>query len=155
LLGENGLAADNGRMQRLSRRLLWFITLVMVVAASGVFAVSTEGQIMESLKRRAPKVDPVAVNGVRYEVTRGPRSHGFKQNSGIISAIEEASGKELWWVAVYPVVYKSGEEQDAQDVFVTSLSISNDGHSLIVENEHGQRFSVRLLDHAIVEAPSW
>ena len=109
---------------------------------------------MESLKRRAPKVEPVTANGVRYEVTRGPRSRGFNQNSGVVSAIEEASGKELWSVAVYPVVYVTGEEEDAQDVFVTGLSISSDGRSLIVENEHGGRFSVGLADHAVVEAPA-
>ena len=104
---------------------------------------------MESLKRRAPKVDPVVAEGVRYEVTRGPRNKGFEQNSGVISAVDEATANVLWTIAVYKVVYESDEEADAQDVFITDLKLGADGKTLLVTNEAGKHFSVNLGDQSV------
>lgn len=104
---------------------------------------------VESLKRRAPKIDPVVANGVRYEVTPGPRNKGFKQNSGVISAVDVATARVLWSIAVYPVFYEAGEETDVQDVFITELKLGPDGKTLLVTNEAGKRFSVKLEDQTV------
>lgn len=105
----------------------------------------------ESAKRRIPHVDPVISNGIRYEVLRGARSRGFKQNGGVIAAIDVASGKELWTLLVYTTVYDEKEEADVQDVFITELKLSGDGQSLIVKNEARKQFVVRLSDRSISE----
>jgi hypothetical protein len=86
---------------------------------------------------------------VRYEVTAGPRNKGFKQNSGVISAVEEATAKVVWTIVVYKVTYEAGEETDAQDVFITDLKLGPDGKTLLVTNEAGKRFSVKLDDQSV------
>lgn len=105
----------------------------------------------ESAKRRVPRVDPVVGNGIRYEVLRGARSRGFKQNGGIVAAIDVASGKELWTLLVYTTVYDEKEEVDVQDVFITELKLSSDGQSLHVKNEERKQFVVKLSDRSVVE----
>lgn len=105
----------------------------------------------ESAKRRAPRVDPVVGNGIRYEVLRGARSRGFKQNGGVVAAIDVASGKELWTLLVYTTVYDEKEEADVQDVFITELKLSSDGQSLHVKNDARKQFVVTLSDRSIAE----
>ena len=56
---------------------------------------------MESAKRRAPSARPVEHEGVRYEQLRRPKEQGFKQSGGVIAAIDEASGEQLWAVQLY------------------------------------------------------
>lgn len=104
---------------------------------------------MESMKRRMPVVEPVKADGVRYQITRAPRLHGFEQNSGVISAIDEATGAELWQLAVYPIAYDEAEEADVQDVFITRLSLAPGGKTLKVLNERGERFEVNLADRSV------
>jgi hypothetical protein len=43
---------------------------------------------MESAKRRVPKVEPVTAGRIRYEALRAARARGFKQNGGVIAAID-------------------------------------------------------------------
>ncbi len=105
----------------------------------------------ESVKRRVPQVEPVVDNGIRYEVLRGARSRGFKQNGGVVTAIDVASGNELWTLLVYTTVSDAKEEADAQDVFITELKLSDDGRSLHVKNEAHKQFVVKLADRSIVE----
>ena len=78
---------------------------------------------MESSKRVVHWAEPVSANGIRYEVTRVPSRHGIAQDSGVVSAIDEATGQELWTIAVYPIVYDEDEERDVQDVYITRLAV--------------------------------
>ena len=103
----------------------------------------------ESAKRRVPRVEPVVAHGVRYEVVRGARSQGFKQNGGVIAAIEVASGKALWTLLIYTTQYDEHEEADVQDVFITEMKISTDGKTLMIKNEAHKSFVVRLADRSV------
>ncbi len=106
-------------------------------------------ETMETLKRRPPGVAPVVHEGTRYEVELIPRRRGIEQTSGVVTAYDDATGAELWTIAIYPVTYDSPEEDDVEDVFITALSITADGESLLVTNERGERFSVSLADHSV------
>ncbi len=107
----------------------------------------------ESAKRRIPRVESVESKGIRYEVIRAARSRGFAQQGGVIAAIEVKSGKELWTLQVYTVSFDPQEEQDVQERYITSLSMSPDGQSLQVLAEGQRRCSVRLSDQAITPLP--
>lgn len=111
----------------------------------------TEEMAVESPKRRVPSVSPVSSGGIRYEAVRGAKGRGFDQNGGIVAAIDEASGDELWVLVVYRTTYDPMEEADVQDVFITELSLSDDGHRLIVENERKEMFEVNLADRSVTE----
>lgn len=106
---------------------------------------------MEQMKRRPPNVEPVVAGGTRYEVTR--TAPDIAQRSGVLAAVDVKSGRRRWAVAVYPVTYAPGEEEDAQDVFITDLEISEDGRHLVVTNESGARFQVRMSDGAVEPIP--
>jgi hypothetical protein len=108
-----------------------------------------EKKAMENQKRRIPKVDPVSREGVRYEVVRGAKSRNFHQNGGVLAAIKEATGRELWTLVVYQIEFAPREEQDVQEVYITKLRLNKDGTQLLVENEKGQRFAVNLVDRKV------
>lgn len=101
---------------------------------------------MEQAKRRAPKVNPVKHAGVRYEVASGLRARTTGQASGVLAATEIDGGNELWTRAVYKVTYDGTEEADAQDVFIVKLALNKAKDGLLVEDEKGRKFLVRLAD---------
>ncbi len=107
----------------------------------------------ESPKRARHHVSAVTVEHIRYEVVGGTRSRGFKQNGGVIAAIEIASGKELWTQLVYTTVYDDREESDVQDVFITAMQLSPDGCALLITNEAGRHFMLNLADRIVAESP--
>lgn len=108
---------------------------------------------MESAKRRVPSVAPVTAGGVRYETVRGARARGFAQNGGVVAAVDAATGKELWTLAVYQTSYDPHEEADVQDVFITSLALSKDGRTLLVTNEAKHSYAIDLADRTITTLP--
>jgi hypothetical protein len=107
----------------------------------------------ESAKRQIPGVEPVESKGIRYEVIKAARSRGFAQHGGVIAAIEVKSGKELWTLQVYTVSFDAQEEQDVQERYITSMSMSPDGQSVQVLAEGQRRYAVRLSDQAITPLP--
>ena len=94
-------------------------------------------------------VSPVALKGVRYEVVRGGRGRGLGQNGGLVAAVDEASGDELWVLKVYDIVYDGDMEDDKQDVAITDLSVSRWHHRLSVKNERGERFDIDLASRQV------
>lgn len=130
--------------------LAWFAATGMTASwAGGHGAAQNEERDVESFKSSEPEVDPVVVNGVRYEVARAPERSGIAQTSGVLSAIDVTTGSEIWSIVVYPVDYSDGEERDAQENFITSLTLEGDGHTLLIENEEGARFAVSLEDQVV------
>lgn len=104
----------------------------------------------ESFKRKGPKpLTPLKLNGVRYVEIRDARARGFNQPGGVIAAIDEKSGQELWSVLVYQTRYDAKEESDVQDVYITRIELGADGLALIITNERRQRFSINLADHTV------
>ncbi|MCQ8105340.1 hypothetical protein NP590_14590 [Methylomonas sp. SURF-2] len=106
---------------------------------------------MESPKKRVPSVSPVINKGIRYEVLKGAKSRGFSQNGGIIAAINESDGKELWTLTVYATSYDQAEETDVQDIFITRMTLGADGQSLEIENERKKKYVVTLSDQTVTE----
>jgi outer membrane protein assembly factor BamB len=86
-------------------------------------------------KRSVPKaVEPVTVHGVTYSAP--------DTAMGFVVAFDASSGRELWRQRIYRVRVKPSLERDVQDVFITSLTLR--GGSLVIANEHGERYALDL-----------
>ena len=102
-------------------------------------------------KRTSPEpVEPVSLDGVRYEPIGSGKGGGLGQNGGYVAAIDERSGEELWVRKIYDVTYNDEIEEDKQDVFITGLAIDRTKRALLVRNERGERF-VLSIDQRTVE----
>jgi len=104
---------------------------------------------MERLDREVPRPKPTVHDGIRYEAVRNARMRGFKQAGGIIVAIDEKSGSELWTLQVYELSFDKAEERDVQEVFITNLEIDAAGKNLEVTNERKQVYLVALADRSV------
>ena len=103
---------------------------------------ANQAQAQARAKRVAPPdVPPVVFRRVRIEAIHWGRERNFKQNGGYIAAFDPASGRELWTLKVYDVVYDPKMEEDVQDVFVRKMTkISPSG--LLIVDEKGRRYRV-------------
>jgi len=112
--------------------------------------VTSMDKLKEQAKRRAPTVvPPVEIENVRYEVLRSAKARGFKQDGGILAAIDTAKGAELWTLTIYQQGYDPNEESDGQEVYITSLAPTHDKNVLRVENEAHKAYLVNLKTHEI------
>ena len=94
-------------------------------------------------KRIPPaKVAPVTVAGLRFEAIHWGKARGLGQNGGYVAAVDPASGKELWTLKVYDVVYVPHLLCVVQDVFITSMSKTLFGQKLNVTDENGRSYVV-------------
>jgi hypothetical protein len=101
-------------------------------------------------KRRAPAhIEPVRHGGLRYEAPHLGGPFGFGQDGGIVVARDDATGDLVWSQRVYVVSRDEAIEDDKQDVFVKSLSLSEDRQALRVADERGERFLLRLADRSV------
>lgn len=101
-------------------------------------------------KRREPDDAPAAeAGGLRFEAPLAGVPFGYSQDGGIVTARDAVTGQLVWTQRVYAVTYGGDIEDDKQDVFITGLELSADGRALMVENEHGERFCVSLLDRSV------
>ena len=108
----------------------------------------------EKAKRRAPKpVQAVEINKVRYEIAGRLKTRAFGQDGGVITAVDTATGAELWTIAVYKTLYDANEERDVQEVYITSIVPSGDQQSLIIENEAHKSYKLNLATQEVVEIP--
>ena len=86
-------------------------------------------------KREGPDpVDPVTINGIRFEVVHWGKELGVGQNGGYIVAVDPASGERLWTLMVYGIDYDADRERDVQDLFITSLN-ETDGKLKVVDED--------------------
>lgn len=93
--------------------------------------------------RSAPRpVPPVIHEGVRYEAASLKKGRERARPGIYIEAWSVKEGRLLWELKVYEVKYDPALERDAQDVYITSLSMQ--GKDLLVENEAGDRYTVNL-----------
>jgi len=92
-------------------------------------------------KREGPDtVNPVTINGIRFEAVHWGKDLGVEQNGGYIAAVDPLSGERLWTLMVYAIDYDADRERDVQDLFITSLT-ETDG-KLKVVNEDEREFIV-------------
>lgn len=130
-------------------------TQLLPLAAQPRANISDRNRAMERSDREIPRPKPVSSNGVRYETVRNARMRGFKQAGGVIAAIDEKSGRELWTLQVYEVTFDRAEERDVQEVFITRLRVGGSGKQLQVTNERKQVFMVDLADRKVTPAAKW
>jgi hypothetical protein len=104
------------------------------------------------MKTQVRQAKPVSLKGIRYEVVRGARGRGFDQNGGLIAAIDESNGQELWVLKVYDVHYDGEMEDDKQDVLITDLSASRWRNQLTIRNERGEKYVVDLNNKTVVRS---
>jgi len=91
-------------------------------------------------KRSVPRaVEPVTVHGVTYSAPATAM--------GFVVACDASSGRELWRQRIYRVHIDPTLERDVQDVFITSLTLR--GGSLVIANEHGERYALDLSTRKI------
>lgn len=88
-----------------------------------------------------PEVPAVERDGVHYAQAPDGRDVGVDQIGGVLVAIEIASGKRLWTLAVYGNTVDPALEADAQWIFFTSMTFAPDGRLRIV-NEADKTFLV-------------
>lgn len=103
-----------------------------------VFAFLCSTIIQVEAKRVPPSlIEPVIYNGVNYTTGK----------MGFVEAWDINTSQKIWEKKVYSVKYNPLLETDVQDVFITSLSIS-DG-KLVVINEKGNKYEVNVETGAV------
>jgi len=105
----------------------------------------------EKERSEIPEPSPVTAAGVRYEAVPWGKARGLGQNGGYIGAYDAASGRELWLLKVYDVVYDGRKESDKQDLFIEDLTLESGG-LLRVTDERGGLYRVDLKQRAVVSA---
>ena len=136
-------------MRRLSISLC--VTAVAVAAcAGGAAEPRTQARETSKLEKRAGPSDvkPVTIGNVRFEAIHWGKQRGLRQNGGFIAAHDAATGRELWILKVYDVVYDPRREEDVQDVFIESMSGTASGQ-LEVTDEDGRVFVVTPQTRAV------
>ncbi len=107
---------------------------------------------MPEPKRVGPdEVEPIVLDGVRYEVIHWGKERGLEQNGGYIAAVDIENNQELWIVKIYSITYRSGLETDVQDNFIRSMILSADKASLMIEDENNRQFVLDLKTRQVVE----
>jgi hypothetical protein len=94
-----------------------------------------------------PAVEPVTVDGVRYEAPPWGRERGLDQNGGYVVATDASSGRELWKARIYRIDYDPKLESDVQDIFIKSIVLGADGRELVVTDERDRKFVLDLTTH--------
>lgn len=102
-------------------------------------------------RKAPPKVEPLLIDGVRYEQVVNAELLGEDQRTGFLAAVDESSGERLWLLKVYTVNRIEHLEADVQDVFFASMSAGDDGASLLITDERGRAFVVDLANRTVAE----
>lgn len=110
-----------------------------------------------SYAKRIPpdNVPPVIYQGVKYVVIPwGYNENNPNQNGGYIEARDEKTDEKLWGLRVYDVYYNDNLERDAQDVFITSLSLDDRNQCLVIQDERGKIYYVDIAKRRVIEPPT-
>ena len=89
------------------------------------------------------------MKGIRYQIVPGGKGRGLGQNGGIVAAVNEQTGEELWVQKVYEIVYDDDLEADKQDIAITDLKLSRWRNRLTVKNERGERYELDLATREV------
>ncbi|PTT91565.1 hypothetical protein DBR42_03575 [Pelomonas sp. HMWF004] len=89
------------------------------------------------------------LDGVRYEFLHWGRERGLAQSGDAIAAVDVAIGKELWNLQVYAAQSDPAEEFDAQEVFITEITVHPAATVLLLKNERRQSFGINLADRSV------
>jgi hypothetical protein len=126
--------------------VLWRPWRLAALLAASIFiagAAVAGGSLEPSGKRVGPPdVAPVIIDNVEFAAIPWGKERGLGQNGGYVTALDPATGKELWTLKVYEIVYDPKLEEDVQDVFIRALAKSPSGHELVVTDENDHRYIV-------------
>ena len=65
-----------------------------------------------------------------------------RRRDGLCRRVRRIVPSELWRQRIYRIRVDPSLERDVQDVFITSLTVR--GGSLVIANEHGDRYALDL-----------
>lgn len=97
----------------------------------------------------APVVEPIVVDGIRYEQVKNGLMAGYEQMGGLLAAFNQ--DQQLWVIKVYENQRDPTREGDVQDVFFKSMTLEADGLHLRIENERGRVFRVNRETRQVKE----
>jgi len=107
-------------------------------------ALEKEGSLTAEQRRQAVENWQSQMQSLR-EAAQRPAC----QNGGYLVAYDQATEQRLWWLRVYETSYDLDLEQDVQDVFITALSIDDEGY-LLVRDERRRIYRIDLSRRQIV-----
>ncbi|WP_257453697.1 hypothetical protein [Archangium lipolyticum] len=90
------------------------------------------------------RVAPIVVGDIQYGDTRG-------YNSSSLAVFDARSGQRLRTIELYRYELVPDLETDVQDVFFTSMTLSDDRTELLIENARRHRFAVNLASEKVRE----
>ncbi len=104
-----------------------------------------------SAKRIAPKeVQPLILDGVRYESVVNGRPLGYEHRGGIIAAFDAQKDTLLWHMQIYQNQYNERLEKDVQDAYIVSIEPTENGKALLITNERHKQFLLKLEDRSVI-----
>lgn len=91
-----------------------------------------------------PVVEPVLIDGVRYQQDTEALSHGGDQRGGYLVAVDSASGARLWMLKVYLVPSAPTPALPSFGRHFRRMTVLPGGKTLEIENEVGGVYRVDL-----------
>jgi hypothetical protein len=123
---------------RLTRPRGWRVSLMWMGAALLLPALPV------TAKRSAPEpVHPIVVGNVEYASPGWP--------VGFIIATDTRTRREIWRKRIYRVNIDPALERDVQDVFITSMTLSQG--NLLITDERGRRYALKLTTRKVSRLP--
>jgi hypothetical protein len=117
----------------------WYVALTIVLLSIFVFAMGTFVITRASAKRGPrPVVSPIEIAGIEY------RAPNTAETEGVIEAWDIKSHTLLWRKKVYHTLWIPFLEEDNQWVFIKNMTVGSSGSKLIIVNEAGRRYVVKV-----------
>lgn len=102
-----------------------------------------DGMGMSPKRVGPPDVPPVRVGTLEIRALHWGRDAGLAQNGGYIEAFEPGASQPAWRLRIYEIVYDDEMEEDVQDCFIKSMSLTPQGQ-LHVTDEKARHYLVNL-----------
>ncbi len=140
---------QSGKWLSMLKQAAWVFCIIAIVSGGLETTIAAENQAelggAPTAKRLGPpKVAPVVIDKLRFEVIPWGKERGLDQNGGYIAAFDTASGKELWVLKVYDIPYDKSLESDVQDVFIKTMSKNFFSNKLTITDEKDRKYTVNL-----------
>lgn len=92
----------------------------------------------------APVVEPVEIDGIRYQQDTESFRHGADQPGGYLVAIDLKTGDRLWMLKVYPVQDHRAAGVTGGGLYFRSMAVVPGEKVLEIVNEAGGRHRVNV-----------
>ncbi len=96
-----------------------------------------------SAKRLAPPdIAPIFFEDIQYMVSTAKNEDNTKAITTLNAT--KADGQVLWTKALYTITFTPELETDVQEVYVTSMALSESNDAILIENEQGASFRIEI-----------